>query len=91
MIARLTILESIKHQLESPDALSSDHLERLRKLAKIQAEGVKAASGGTVVAAESKDEVKWSDIFRGKKPVETEGVNKWEKQDIETLQKELSK
>ncbi|PPR06763.1 hypothetical protein CVT26_003914 [Gymnopilus dilepis] len=89
MNARISILESIKQQLESPDALSTDELERLKNLAKKQYEGMEATSE-TVI--DSKDEVKWSNIFRGKKPVEGDTtMNKYEKQDIETLQKELSK
>lgn len=85
MTARLSILESIKQQLESTDALSSDELDRLKKLAKNQYEDADADSNVKAGVAESKAEVKWSDIFRGTKPAETETtVNKWDKQDIET-------
>jgi uncharacterized protein YcbK (DUF882 family) len=82
MKAQISILESIKQQLESNDPLSTDELERLRKLARHTDNAI----------AESKEEVKWSDIFRGKKPVTSEtAISKWDKQDIETFQKEMSK
>ncbi|KDR75467.1 hypothetical protein GALMADRAFT_226115 [Galerina marginata CBS 339.88] len=85
--AQISILESIKQQSESDDPLSTDELDRLKKLARHSATA-DAATG----AESTKGEVKWSDIFRGQKPVASETVvSKWDKQDMETLQKELSK
>ncbi|KAF8959961.1 hypothetical protein BDZ97DRAFT_1922565 [Flammula alnicola] len=84
--AQISILESIKQQLQSNKPLSTDELERLKKLAR-------ASAGDAELAAAPKEEITWGDIFGGKKPVvaEDEEVSKWDKQDLESLRKEMSK
>jgi hypothetical protein len=88
MKARISILESIQQQLQSNDPLSTEELERLKKLARHSS----SSDAAVAAVAEKKEEVKWSDIFRGKKPVASDTtVSKWDKEEMATLQKELSK
>ncbi|KAF8161493.1 hypothetical protein B0H34DRAFT_796276 [Crassisporium funariophilum] len=88
--AQLSILQSIKEQLQSDTPISNDELERLKKLARSAAPTNGADAG---VTGGLREQVSWSDIFRGRKPTMMDGeqeVSKWDKQDLEKMRKEMA-
>jgi hypothetical protein len=80
--AQISILEGIKQQLQSNQPLSTDELERLKKLARPTTVDV---TPGVKKSGEAKKEheVGWGSIFSGKKPVEVE-LSKWDKQELDS-------
>jgi len=86
--AQISILEGIKQQLQSNQPLSTDELERLKKLARPttvgNTQGVKQSG-----EAKKDHEVGWGSIFSGKKPAEVE-LNKWDKQELDSRACQIS-
>lgn len=84
--AQLSILDSIRKQLKDTTVpLSTDELNRLRRLAessKTTAESASVGMNGQESSANT--DVSWSAIFRGKGPELSEETSKWDKQDLET-------
>jgi hypothetical protein len=80
--AQISILEGIKEQLQSNRPLSTDELERLKKLARPM---VVTTTEGMKDSGKSKkdQEVAWRSIFSGKKPLEVE-LNKWDQQELDS-------
>ena len=80
--AQISILEGIKQQLQSNQPLSTDELERLKKLARptmvATTEGVKGSG-----EEKKEHEVAWGSVFSGKKPVEVE-LSKWDRQELDS-------
>ncbi|KAJ3508818.1 hypothetical protein NLJ89_g5551 [Agrocybe chaxingu] len=85
--AQISILQSIKEQLQSEKPLSREELDRLKRLARPSEKDIALRAG--LVG----DDVKWGDIFRGKTPVwdRDEEVSKWDQQELDKLKKELEK
>jgi len=95
--AHLSILESIKKELQSTEPLSDERLGKLRKLAEAS-KPMSAGAGGDNSTGEElkvaegkfesnlKESVGWSQVFKVQKPVEAtdETLSKWDKQDLET-------
>jgi len=81
--AQISILESVSEQLRSNKPLSEEELSRLRQLAKPPE--LKPEDGATG------ERVTWSQIFRRSKEQGEPEMSKWEKQDMEKLQKNLEK
>jgi len=80
--AQISVLESIKEQLQSGKLLSNEELDRQKKLAR----------SADINDREIHKAVSWSEVFRSSarsSDGEAE-LSKWEKQDLETLQKEIS-
>jgi len=81
--ARISVLESIKEQLQSGKPLTNEELDRQKKLARSADDG-----------REHHKAVSWTEVFRSaRKPQSSDGeaeLSKWEQQDLETLQKEIS-
>lgn len=75
--AQISVLESIKEQLQSDKPLSSEELQRLKKL-------VRPVAVDTGHQAR-KEEVSWTSVFR-KKPQQTPDgeteMSKWDQQDL---------
>jgi len=83
--AQISVLESIKEQLQSDKPLSNGELERLKKLAR------PVDTGHEQREVESHKEVGWTNIFRGRKRSDAEAeLSKWDQQDLDKLQKEIS-
>ena len=75
--AKISILDSIKRQLQSNEPLSTDELERLKKLARL--------SPADAASPAEQDQVSWSDVFSGKGPVGKDlELSKWDQKDLET-------
>lgn len=74
--AQISILESIKQQLQSKESLPTNELERLRTLARRSAIDAAASSGST-------EQVNWGDVFSGKAPSKDTELSKWEQKDLE--------
>ncbi|KIM36773.1 hypothetical protein M413DRAFT_448905 [Hebeloma cylindrosporum] len=87
--AQISILEGIKQQLQSNQPLSTEELERLKKLARPT---IVHTTPGTKESGDAKKEreVGWGSVFSGKKPAEVE-LSKWDKQELDSLRKELEK
>ena len=75
--AQISVLESIKEQLQSGKPLSNEELDRQKKLARPVDND-----------RERHKAVSWTDVFRSaRKPQLSDGVaelNKWDQQDLET-------
>ena len=75
--AQISVLESIKEQLQSGKPLSNEELDRQKKLAR-----------SVENDRERNKAVSWTDVFRSaRKPQPSDGeaeLNKWEQQDLET-------
>ncbi|CAA7260387.1 unnamed protein product [Cyclocybe aegerita] len=85
--AQISILQSIKEQLQSEKPLSREELDRLKRLARPSEKDIALRAG--LVG----DDVTWGDIFSGKPPVlsRDEEVSKWDQQELDKLKKELEK
>ena len=77
--AQISVLESIKEQLQSGKPLSDEELDKQKKLAR---------SADTTNDRESHTTVSWMEVFRSaRKPRSSDGeaeLNKWEQKDLET-------
>jgi len=77
------VLVSVKEQLQSGKPMSKEELERLKKLSRFVDND-----------RESHEPVSWTSVFRSaRKPQPSDGeagLSKWDRQDLETLQKEMS-
>lgn len=75
--AQISVLGSIKDQLQSGKPMSNEELDRLKKLAR-------SADNDR----ESHKAVSWTNVFRSvRKPQPSDGeaeISKWDKQDLET-------
>ncbi|KAG6918953.1 hypothetical protein DXG01_010192 [Tephrocybe rancida] len=82
--AQTSILESIREQLQSDKPLSNEELVRLKRLARpIEHNAADGVPEKTIM---------WREIFLGRKKAEgTPEMNKWEKKDMEIMQKDISK
>ncbi|KAF4620853.1 hypothetical protein D9613_001054 [Agrocybe pediades] len=103
--AHLSILESIKKELQSNEPLSEERLGKLRRLAEVSrpmTSNSTLASEGQAVAEKPKDDkfesnlresVGWSQVFKGQKPPQDseDTLSKWDKHDLDIIKKELSK
>jgi len=82
--AQISVLESIKEQLQSDKQLSNEELAKLKRLVRPVDEGREAES--------HKAEVSWTNVFRTSSQA-SDGepeLHKWDQQDLEKLQKEMS-
>jgi len=79
--AQISILEGIKQQLQSNQSLSTDELERLKKLARPTGNIPQGAMENA--EAKKEHEVGWGSVFSGKKPVEVE-LGKWDKHELDS-------
>jgi uncharacterized protein YcbK (DUF882 family) len=76
--AQISVLESIKKQLQSDEPLSNEELEKLKKL-------VRPVDVGKEVESQKKEEISWTNVFR-RKPQVSDGepeLSKWDQQDLE--------
>jgi len=82
--ARTSILESIAEQLRSDKPLSENELEKLKRLARpLERNPDEEVLGGTIA---------WKEIFLGRKKAEGEPeMSKWEKKDVEAMQRDMRK
>lgn len=74
--AQISVLESIKEQLQSGKPLSKEELDRQKKL-------VRSVDNDR----EHHKAVSWTDVFRVRKPQPSDGeaeLSKWEQRDLET-------
>lgn len=79
--AQISVLESIKEQLQSDKPLSSEELERLKKLVRPVDTGHEGRETGS-----QKEEISWINVFRGRKGRASDGepeISQWDKQDLE--------
>ena len=75
--AQISVLESIKEQLQSGKPLSNEELDRLKKLA--------ARSVEVDNDRERHKAVSWTNVFRSAQPSNGEAeLSKWDQQDLET-------
>ncbi|KAG6840573.1 hypothetical protein C0991_005762 [Blastosporella zonata] len=82
--AQTSILESIRDQLGSDKPLSNDELVKLKRLAR----PLERSSG----EVDPEKTIGWGEIFGGRKKEErAPEMNKWDKKDMEKLQKDMSK
>jgi len=88
--AQISVLESIKEQLQSDKPLSSEELERLKKLVR----PVDTGYEGRETEESHKEGISWINLFRSsREPQTSDGeaeLSKWDQQDLEKLQKEVS-
>jgi hypothetical protein len=81
--AQISVLESIKEQLQSGKPMSNEELERQMKLAR---------SASVDNDRELHNAVSWTAVFRNaRKPQPSDEPNKWEKEDLETCTYERQK
>jgi len=81
--AQISVLESIKEQLQSDKPLSNEELAKLKRLVRPVDEGREAES--------HKAEVSWTNVFRTGRASDGEPeLRKWDQEDLEKLQKEMS-
>lgn len=77
--AQISVLESIKEQLQSDKPLSNEELERLKKL-------VRPVDTGREAERHKEEEVSWTNVFRSRKNqvLDREAeLSKWDQQDLE--------
>ncbi|KAF8802652.1 hypothetical protein BYT27DRAFT_7260949 [Phlegmacium glaucopus] len=85
--AQISVLESVKEQLQSDKPLSNEELEKMKRLVRPVDTGQEGRE------PENQKEVSWINIFRGRKDRASDGeaeISKWDQQDLEKLQKEIS-
>jgi len=81
--AQISVLESMKEQLQSDKPLSNEELAKLKRLVRSVDEGREAES--------HKAEVSWTNVFRTSRASDGEPeLRKWDQEDLEKLQKEMS-
>jgi len=74
------VLQSVKEQLQSGKPMSNEELDRQKKLAR-----------SADIGREPHKAVSWTEVFSSaRKRVGEAEFSKWEQQDLETLQKEIS-
>ena len=77
--AQISVLESIKEQLQSDKPLSNEELEKLKKL-------VRPVDTGREAEHHKEEEVSWTNVFRSRKTQVLDGeaeLSKWDQQDLE--------
>jgi hypothetical protein len=78
--AQISVLESIKEQLQSDKPLSNEELAKLKKL-------VRPVDSTGHEGREKEEEVSWTNVFRSRgKPQASDGeseLSKWDQQDLE--------
>lgn len=73
--AQISILESIKEQLQSNKPISNDELERLKRLARTPEKTVETTE---------EESIGWKEVFLGRKKAEdAPEMSKWDKKDME--------
>ncbi|PPQ64177.1 hypothetical protein CVT24_008551 [Panaeolus cyanescens] len=96
--AQLSILESIKAQLEqdADKPIPTEELQRLRKLAlasRTRSGPAQSSSSGSTAQGKDGAEVGWGSVFQGKKPEVGEGekISHWDQKDLDALRKDMEK
>ncbi|KAF8891868.1 hypothetical protein BD779DRAFT_1513580 [Infundibulicybe gibba] len=81
--AQISILQTISQQLRSPEPLSHDELERLRRLARPA-----SIEAGVDIP---KEEIGWKEVIFGQRKTQEDGMSEWDKKDLEKVQLDISK